>query len=122
MDILGILSPFFCAVVIILITLLLMSVRIVNEYERGVVFRLGRFLAVKGPGPVLIIPLIDKMVKVDLRTVTLDVPAQEAISRDNVTVKVNAVVYFRVFKPDDAVIQVEDAGQPHKLPKPACVM
>lgn len=84
------------------------SVRIVQEYERGVIFRLGRVQGAKGPGLFLIIPMIDRMVKVDLRTVTLDVPSQEAISADNVTVRVNAVVYFRVLDPVAAVIEVED--------------
>ncbi len=84
------------------------AVRVVQEYERGVIFRLGRVIGAKGPGLFLMIPFIDKMVKVDLRTVTLDVPAQEAITSDNVTVRVNAVVYFRVINPVDAVIQIED--------------
>jgi regulator of protease activity HflC (stomatin/prohibitin superfamily) len=83
-------------------------VRIVNEYERGVVFRLGRVQGAKGPGLFFIIPYIDRMMKVDLRTITLDIPAQEAISADNVTVKVNAVVYFRVVDPVAAVINIED--------------
>jgi regulator of protease activity HflC (stomatin/prohibitin superfamily) len=84
------------------------SVRVVQEYERGVIFRLGRFVGAKGPGLFFIVPFVDRMVKVDLRTVTLDVPAQEGISRDNVTLKVNAVVYFRVLDPGKAIIQVED--------------
>jgi regulator of protease activity HflC (stomatin/prohibitin superfamily) len=85
-----------------------MAVRIVQEYERGVIFRLGRLVGAKGPGLFFIIPFIDRMVKVDLRVVTLDVPSQEAISKDNVTLKVNAVVYFKVFNPEDAIVQVED--------------
>ncbi len=93
---------------IALLVLLGLSVRVVPEYERGVVFRLGRVIGAKGPGLFLLIPIIDRMVKVDLRTVTLDVPAQEAITGDNVTVKVNAVVYFRALDPVDAIIQVED--------------
>lgn len=92
----------------ILIFLLFSAVRVVQEYERGVIFRLGRFVGAKGPGLFFIWPFIDRMIKVDLRTVTLDVPAQEGISRDNVTLKVNAVVYFRVLDPGKAVIQVED--------------
>jgi regulator of protease activity HflC (stomatin/prohibitin superfamily) len=88
--------------------ILLSAVRVVQEYERGVIFRLGRFVGAKGPGLFILIPIVDRMVKVDLRTVTLDVPSQEAISRDNVTLKVNAVVYFRVIDPGQAVIQVED--------------
>ena len=82
--------------------------KITQEYERAVVFRLGRFTDVKGPGWFLLIPFIERMARVDLRTVTLDVPAQEAITQDNVTVKVNAVVYFQVISPESAVIQIED--------------
>lgn len=93
---------------LIVLLLLFSAIKVVQEYERGVIFRLGRFVGAKGPGLFFIIPFIDRMVKVDLRTVTLDVPAQEAISRDNVTLKVNAVVYFRVLDPGNAVIQVED--------------
>ncbi|GAB4427741.1 MAG: slipin family protein [Anaerolineae bacterium] len=93
---------------IIMLFLLFSSVKVVQEYERGVIFRLGRFVGAKGPGLFFIVPFIDKMMKVDLRVVTLDVPAQEAISRDNVTIKVNAVVYFRVLDPGKAIIQVED--------------
>ncbi len=93
---------------IIVVVLFFSAVKVVQEYERGVIFRLGRFVGAKGPGLFFIIPFIDKMMKVDLRTVTLDVPTQEAISRDNVTLKVNAVVYFRVMDPGKAIIQVED--------------
>jgi regulator of protease activity HflC (stomatin/prohibitin superfamily) len=82
--------------------------KITQEYERAVVFRLGRFTSVKGPGWFLLIPFIERIARVDLRTVTLDVPAQEAITQDNVTVKVNAVVYFQVISPESAVIQIED--------------
>jgi regulator of protease activity HflC (stomatin/prohibitin superfamily) len=91
-----------------LLILLAASVRIVNEYERGVVFRLGRVQGAKGPGLFFIIPIIDKMIKVDLRTVTLDVPSQEAITADNVTVSVNAVAYFKVVDPVAAIIEIED--------------
>jgi len=84
------------------------AIRIAQEYERGVVFRLGRYTGVRGPGLFFLIPFIERSVKVDLRVVTLDVPSQEAITRDNVTVKVNAVVYFRVVKPEDSVIKVFD--------------
>ncbi len=84
------------------------AVRILREYERGVVFTLGRFGGVKGPGFVLIMPVVQKMVRIDLRTVVLDVPTQDTISRDNVSVRVNAVIYFRVIDPEKAVIQVED--------------
>jgi len=91
-----------------ILILIAASVRIVVEYERGVIFRLGRVQGAKGPGLFFIIPIIDKMIKVDLRTVTLDVPSQEAITSDNVTVSVNAVAYFRVVDPVAAVIQIED--------------
>lgn len=84
------------------------AVRIMREYERAVVFLLGRFWGVKGPGFMLLIPVIQQMVRVDLRTIVMDVPSQDVISRDNVSVKVNAVVYFRVVQPDKAIIQVED--------------
>lgn len=84
------------------------AIRIVQEYERGVIFRLGRVQGAKGPGLFFIVPIIDRMFKVDLRTITLDVPSQEAISADNVTVRVNAVVYFRVIDPVAAVVQIED--------------
>jgi regulator of protease activity HflC (stomatin/prohibitin superfamily) len=84
------------------------AIRILREYQRGVIFLLGRFWKVKGPGFIIIIPLIQQMVRVDLRTVVMDVPTQDVISRDNVSVKVNAVVYFRVIEPERAIIQVED--------------
>ncbi|MGE4499942.1 MAG: slipin family protein [Hydrogenovibrio sp.] len=83
------------------------AIRILREYERGVIFMLGRFWKVKGPGFILVIPVIQQMEKVDLRTVVMDVPSQDVISRDNVSVHVNAVVYFRVIEPDKAIIQVE---------------
>ena len=91
-----------------LFSILASAVKIVQEYERGVIFRLGRLVGAKGPGLFFIVPIIDRMQKIDLRVVTLDVPSQEAITRDNVTVKVNAVVFFRVVDPSDAVVQVED--------------
>jgi regulator of protease activity HflC (stomatin/prohibitin superfamily) len=97
--------------VIVLISLLASAIKIVQEYERGVIFRLGRLVGARGPGLFLIIPMIDRMVKVDLRVVTLDVPSQEAITRDNVTVSVNAVVFFRVVDPSSAIVQVEDFRQ-----------
>ena len=84
------------------------AVKVVQEYERGVIFRLGRLVGARGPGLFLIVPFIDRMQKVDLRTVTMDVPAQEVITRDNVTVKVNAVVYFRVVNPESAVVKILD--------------
>lgn len=83
------------------------AIRILREYQRGVVFTLGRFTSVKGPGLIFVIPVLQQMVKVDLRTVTMDVPSQDVISRDNVSVKVNAVIYFRVVAPEKAIIQVE---------------
>jgi regulator of protease activity HflC (stomatin/prohibitin superfamily) len=92
--------------VIAVILVVLWGVRVLREYERGVVFTLGRFTAVKGPGLVIVIPVIQQMVKVDLRTIVMDVPSQDVISRDNVSVKVNAVVYFRVIQPEKAIIQV----------------
>ncbi len=94
--------------IIILIGILAAAIRILQEYERGVVFTLGRFTRVAGPGLVLIIPILQQMIRVDLRTRVLDVPPQDVISRDNVSVTVNAVVYFRVIDPDKAIIQVED--------------
>jgi regulator of protease activity HflC (stomatin/prohibitin superfamily) len=93
---------------IFLLVILSSAIKIVQEYERGVIFRLGRLQGAKGPGLFLIIPIIDRMVKVGLRVVTLDIPGQEAITRDNVTVKVDAVAYFRVVDPGDAIVQVED--------------
>ncbi|TKJ30136.1 MAG: hypothetical protein CEE40_06210 [Chloroflexi bacterium B3_Chlor] len=94
--------------VIVLIGFLSSAIKIVQEYERGVIFRLGRLVGAKGPGLFFIIPIVDRMVKVDLRVVTLDIPSQEAITRDNVTVGVNAVAFFRVVDPSDAIVQVED--------------
>jgi regulator of protease activity HflC (stomatin/prohibitin superfamily) len=94
--------------VVILIILAAASVRIVKEYERGVIFRLGRLMGARGPGLFLLIPFVEGMTKVDLRIVTMDVPAQECITRDNVTVKVNAVVYFRVVDPEASVVKVAD--------------
>ncbi len=87
---------------------LLSAVRILREYDRAVVFRLGRLAGVKGPGVILLIPIIDKMIKVSLRTIVFDVPPQDVISKDNVSIKVNAVVYFRVFDPGKAIVEVED--------------
>ncbi|MCK6431110.1 MAG: slipin family protein, partial [Burkholderiaceae bacterium] len=98
----------FGSLLFLLIALIVASIRILREYERGVVFLLGRFWKVKGPGLVIIIPGIQQMVRVDLRVVTMDVPAQDVISRDNVSVKVNAVIYFRVVDPQRAIINVEN--------------
>ncbi len=99
------------AIVVIVILILIFlpaSIRILREYERGVIFRFGRSKGAKGPGLFFIIPFVDKMIKVDLRTVTLDVPPQDVITKDNVPVKVNAVCYFRVMDPEKAVIQIEN--------------
>jgi regulator of protease activity HflC (stomatin/prohibitin superfamily) len=96
-------------IVLTFVVLFLVSaIKILREYERGVIFLLGRFWGVKGPGFIIIIPLIQQMVRVDLRTIVMDVPSQDVISRDNVTAHVNAVVYFRVIEPDKAIIQVEN--------------
>src|SRR6185503_18539026 len=84
------------------------ALKVLREYERGVIFQLGRFSGVKGPGLIFVIPLIQKMVRVDLRTIVMDVPTQDVISRDNVSVKVSAVIYFRVIDPQKAIIQVEN--------------
>lgn len=94
--------------VFFLIFILVNIIKILREYERGVIFRLGRLIPVKGPGLIILIPFVDKMVKVDLRTVTFDVPAQDIITKDNISVKVNAVVYFRVIDPAKAITAVED--------------
>jgi regulator of protease activity HflC (stomatin/prohibitin superfamily) len=104
-------SATYIVPLIVLITLLIYAFRILREYERGVVFTLGRFWKVKGPGLVILVPGIQTMVRMDLRTRVLDVQPQDVISRDNVSVKVNAVVYFRVIDPERAVIQVENFGQ-----------
>ena len=97
-------------IVVILIPLIILfySLKILREYERGVVFMLGRFWKVKGPGLIIVVPVIQTMVRIDLRTRVLDVPSQDVISRDNVSVRVNAVLYFRVLDPERAIIQVED--------------
>jgi len=100
---------YFGGIIVVLAILLVLSMfRILREYERGVVFMLGRFYNVKGPGLIIIIPVLQQMVRVDLRTLVMDVPSQDVISRDNVSVKVNAVVYFRVVDPQKAIIQVEN--------------
>ena len=98
----------FVVLIFFVIIILANAIRILREYERGVVFRLGRLLAVKGPGLILLIPIIDKMVKVSLRTVVMDVPPQDIITEDNVSIKVNAVVYFRVVQPQKAIVEVEN--------------
>jgi regulator of protease activity HflC (stomatin/prohibitin superfamily) len=99
------------AIILFVIFILASAIRILREYERGVIFRLGRLIGgggIKGPGLILLIPVIDKMVKVSLRTVVLDVPPQDVITQDNVSIKVNAVVYFRVVEPQKAIVQVEN--------------
>jgi regulator of protease activity HflC (stomatin/prohibitin superfamily) len=96
------------AVLLVLVALAGQSIRVLREYERGVVFRLGRLIDQKGPGLVLLIPVVDRMVRVSLRTVTLNIPPQEVITRDNVPARVNAVAYFRVIDPNDSVVEVED--------------
>lgn len=98
------------AIVIVLFIIFVLSsaIRILREYERGVVFRLGRLMSVRGPGLIILIPVIDKMVKVSLRTVVMDVPPQDIITEDNVSIKVNAVVYFRVLQPQKAIVEVEN--------------
>lgn len=97
-------GPFF----IILAILLFNTIKILKEYERAVVLRLGRFTGIRGPGLIILIPGLEKMIRVDMRTVTMDIPSQDIISRDNVTLKVNGVVYFRVHNPEKAVIAIED--------------
>ncbi len=94
--------------VVLVVMFLASAIRILNEYERGVIFRLGRVIAMKGPGLIILIPVVDRMVKVDMRTITMDVPPQDVITRDNVSIKVNAVVYFRVMDANSAVIEVEN--------------
>ena len=100
--------PALVAVIVIFLFLIMSAIRIFREYERGVVFRLGRLVGTKGPGLVLIIPIIDKVVRVSLRTIAMDVPPQDVITKDNVSVKVNAVLYFRVLDPSKAIVEVED--------------
>jgi regulator of protease activity HflC (stomatin/prohibitin superfamily) len=107
MDLFGV-SPLFIMLMIFLGIVLMSTVKVVQEYERGVVFRLGRLLGPRGPGLILLLPFVERMQKVDLRTVTMDIPAQEVITRDNVTVRVNAVAYFRVIDPNAAVTNVAD--------------
>jgi regulator of protease activity HflC (stomatin/prohibitin superfamily) len=95
-------------VVVLIVMFLAAAIRILNEYERGVIFRLGRIIDTKGPGLIILIPVIDRMVKVDLRIITMDVPPQDVITRDNVSIKVNAVIYFRVMTANQAVVEVEN--------------
>ena len=98
----------FIVLIILFVIILANAIRILREYERGVIFRLGRLIGVKGPGIIFLIPLIDRIVKVSLRTVVFDVPPQDVITKDNVSIKVNAVVYFRVVQPDKAIVEVEN--------------
>jgi regulator of protease activity HflC (stomatin/prohibitin superfamily) len=99
---------FYILAIVLIVLFLASAIRILREYERGVIFRLGRVIATKGPGLIILIPIVDKMVKVSLRLVTMDVPSQDVITRDNVSVKVNAVIYFRVMNPTNATIEVEN--------------
>jgi regulator of protease activity HflC (stomatin/prohibitin superfamily) len=99
---------FLIVVIVFVVMFLASAIRILNEYERGVIFRLGRLIGSKGPGLIILIPVVDKMQRISLRLVALDVPPQDVITRDNVSVKVNAVVYFRVMDPNKAVVEVEN--------------
>lgn len=105
---LGVLIVFGGIIGFIVLIILIRSFRILNEYERAVIFRLGKFSKVKGPGLIILVPIVDRMVRVSLRMIALDVPSQDIITRDNVSVKVNAVIYFKVADPNKAIIQVED--------------
>jgi len=100
--------PFIASVTFVIILLLASAIRILREYERGVIFRLGRLIGAKGPGLILLIPFIDKMVKTSLRTVVMDVPPQDVITKDNVSLQVNAVIYFRIINPEKAIVDVEN--------------
>jgi len=101
-------SSLYLGILIVIVIILSQAIKIVKEYERGVIFRLGRIVGAKGPGLIILIPIIDRMVKVSLRTINMDVPAQEVITSDTVPIKVNAVIYFRVIDPVKAVISVEN--------------
>ncbi len=100
--------PYLATIVVLVILLLASAIRILREYERGVIFRLGRLIGAKGPGIIILIPMVDRMVKISLRTVVMDVPPQDVITRDNVSIQVNAVIYFRVLNPEKAVVEVEN--------------
>ncbi|UCF63553.1 MAG: slipin family protein [bacterium] len=100
--------PYFATVVILILLLLASAIRILREYERGVIFRLGRLIGSKGPGIIILIPIVDRMIKISLRTVVMDVPPQDVITRDNVSIQVNAVIYFRVLNPEKSVVEVEN--------------
>ena len=99
---------FYILAIVLIVLFLASAIKILKEYERGVIFRLGRVIQTKGPGIIILIPIVDKMVKVSLRLVAMDVPSQDVITRDNVSVKVNAVVYFRVMNPTNATVEVEN--------------
>lgn len=101
-------GTFIIVLVVFAVIIIANAIRILREYERGVIFRLGRLIGVKGPGIIFLIPLVDRMIKVSLRTVVMDVPPQDVITKDNVSIKVNAVVYFRVVQPDKAIVEVEN--------------
>ncbi len=101
-------NMFYILALVLIVFFLMSAIKILKEYERGVIFRLGRVIKTKGPGLIILIPIIDKMVKVSLRLVTMDVPEQDVITRDNVSIKVNAVIYFRVMDPANATIEVEN--------------
>ena len=100
--------PLFASIAVVIIIILASAIRILKEYERGVIFRLGRLVGAKGPGLILLIPFVDKMVKTSLRTVVMDVPPQDVITKDNVSVQVNAVIYFRVINPENVIVEVEN--------------
>jgi len=99
---------FYILAIVLLIFFLSAAIKVLKEYERGVIFRLGRVIKTKGPGLIIIIPIVDKIVKVSLRLVAMDVPPQDVITKDNVSIKVNAVIYFRVMEPNNAIIEVEN--------------
>lgn len=101
-------SPIFFTILFFIILILSSAIKVLREYERGVVFRLGRLIGAKGPGLILLIPVVDRMVRVSLRTIVMDVPPQDVITKDNVSLKVNAVVYFRVIQAEKAIVEVED--------------
>jgi len=100
--------PFLVSVAVVVFMILASAIRILREYERGVIFRLGRLIGAKGPGLIILIPFIDKMIKTSLRTVVMDVPPQDVITKDNVSVQVNAVIYFRIINPEKAIVEVEN--------------
>jgi len=100
--------PFIASIAIVVILILASAIRILKEYERGVIFRLGRLIGAKGPGLIILIPFVDKMIKTSLRTVVMDVPPQDVITKDNVSIQVNAVIYFRVINPEKAIVEVEN--------------